>query len=142
MTATKKVPAKKKAAVESPRQKLIRNVKTTIRGLQGKLPMPPAEEVAKWIKNGAVLVDVRSKLEVKQNPVPGAVNIPLLKLGDELSTLPRNKTFVTFCLRGGRAQGDQRRWLQERSQDPREQSLMLHKSSRRIAPVSAARRSG
>jgi phage shock protein E len=104
MTATKKVPAKKKAAVESPRQKLIRNVKTTIRGLQGKLPMPPAEEVAKWIKNGAVLVDVRSKLEVKQNPVPGAVNIPLLKLGDELSTLPRNKTFVTFCLRGGRAE--------------------------------------
>jgi|OpeIllAssembly_1097287.scaffolds.fasta_scaffold636883_1 phage shock protein E len=104
MAAKKKAPAKKKAAEECPKQKLIRNVKTTILGLQGKLPMPPPEEVAKWIKKGAVLVDVRSKLEVRKNPVPGAINIPLLKLEDELSTLPRNKTFVTFCLRGGRAE--------------------------------------
>jgi phage shock protein E len=95
---------KKKAVVKGPGQKLIRNVKTTILGLQGKLPMPPPEEVAKWIKQGAVLVDVRSKLEVRKNPVPGAINIPLLNLDDELSTLPRNKSFVTFCLRGGRAE--------------------------------------
>jgi len=66
--------------------------------------MPPAEEVAKWIKKGAVLIDVRSKLEVRKKPVPGAINIPLVKLDDELSTLPRNKAFVTFCLRGGRAE--------------------------------------
>jgi phage shock protein E len=98
------MPAKKKAAAGGTKQKLIRNVKTTILGLQGKLPMPPAEEVAKWIRKGAVLVDVRSKLEVRKDPVPGAINIPLLKLDDELSTLPRNKTFVTFCLRGGRAE--------------------------------------
>jgi phage shock protein E len=96
--------AKKKTAAERPGQKLIRNVKTTVLGLRGKLPMPPPEEVARWIKKGAVLVDVRSKLEVRKNPVPGAINIPLLKLDDELSTLPRNKTFVTFCLRGGRAE--------------------------------------
>jgi phage shock protein E len=104
MTATKKVPVKKQAAAERPGKKLIRNLKTTVLGLRGKLPMPPPEEVAQWIKNGAVLVDVRSKLEVRKNPVPGAINIPLLKLDDELSTLPRNKTFVTFCLRGGRAE--------------------------------------
>jgi len=96
--------AKKKAVAQSPGQKLIRNVKTTILGLQGKLPMPPPEEVAKWIKKGAVLIDVRSKLEVRKNPVPGAINIPLVKLDDELSTLPRKKAFVTFCLRGGRAE--------------------------------------
>jgi phage shock protein E len=98
------MPITKKAAADGPKQKLIRNVKTTILGLQGKLPMPPPEEVAKWIKKGAVLVDVRSKLEVRKDPVPGAINIPLLKLEDSLSELPRNKTFVTFCLRGGRAE--------------------------------------
>jgi cytochrome c551/c552 len=74
------MPTRKKAAADGPGSKLVRNVKTTILGLQGKLPMPPAEEVAKWIKKGAVLLDVRSKLEVRKNPVPGATNIPLLKL--------------------------------------------------------------
>ncbi len=98
------MPARKKAAADGPGSKLVRNVKTTILGLRGKLPMPPAEEVAKWIKKGAVLLDVRSKLEVKKNPVPGATNIPLLKLESQLSELPRGKTFVTFCLRGGRAE--------------------------------------
>jgi phage shock protein E len=96
--------AKKKTAAERPGQKLIRNVKTTVLGLRGKLPMPPPEDVAKWIKKGAVLLDVRSKLEVRKNPVPGATNIPLLKLEGQLSELPRDKAFVTFCLRGGRAE--------------------------------------
>jgi rhodanese-related sulfurtransferase len=41
---------------------------------------------------------------VRKNPVPGATNIPLLKLEGQLSELPRGKTFVTFCLRGGRAE--------------------------------------
>ena len=98
------MPTRKKAAVDGPGSKLVRNVKTTILGLQGKLPMPPAEEVAKWIKKGAVLLDVRSKVEVKKNPVPGATNIPLLNLEGQLSELPRDKAFVTFCLRGGRAE--------------------------------------
>ena len=96
--------AKKKTAAARPGQKLIRNLKTTVLGLRGKLPMPPPEEVAKWIKKGAVLLDVRSLVEVKKNPVPGATNIPLLKLEGQLSELPRGKTFVTFCLRGGRAE--------------------------------------
>jgi phage shock protein E len=66
--------------------------------------MPPQEEVARWIKKGAVLIDVRTKVEARKDPVPGATNIPLLKLEGALSELPRKKTFVTFCLRGGRAE--------------------------------------
>ena len=89
---------------DRPKKSLIENVQTTILGLRGKLPVSPPEEVAKWIKKGAVLLDVRTKIEAKKNPVPGATNIPLQKLKGALSELPRDKAFVTYCLRGGRAE--------------------------------------
>ena len=95
---------KSKTAPARPKKTFVENLKTTVLGLRGKLPMPPQEEVAKWIKKGAVLIDVRTKIEARKNPVPGATNIPLLKLEGALSELPPNKSFVTFCLRGGRAE--------------------------------------
>jgi phage shock protein E len=95
---------KAKTAAGRPKKTFAENLKTTVLGLRGKLPMPPQEEVARWIKKGAVLIDVRTKIEVRKHPVPGATNIPLLKLEGALAELPRNKAFVTFCLRGGRAE--------------------------------------
>jgi phage shock protein E len=95
---------KSKTAPGRPKKTIIENLKTTVLGLRGKLPTAPPEEVAKWIKKGAVLVDVRTKIEARKDPVPGALNIPLLKLEGALPELPRNKPFVTFCLRGGRAE--------------------------------------
>jgi phage shock protein E len=95
---------KSKTAADRPKKTFVENLKTTVQGLRGKLPTAPPEEVAKWLKQGAVLLDVRTRIEVRKNPVPGATNIPLLKLEGELSGLPRNKGFVTFCLRGGRAE--------------------------------------
>jgi phage shock protein E len=95
---------KSKPAPDRPKKTVVENLKTTVLGLRGKLPTAPPEEVAKWIKKGAVLVDVRTRIEARKNPVPGATNIPMLKLEGELSELPRNKAFVTFCLRGGRAE--------------------------------------
>ena len=95
---------KSKTTPERPTKGFIKNLRTTILGLRGKLPVSPPEEVAKWIKDGAILLDVRTPIEVRNNPVRGATNIPLLRLTAELSKLPRNKTFVTYCLRGGRAE--------------------------------------
>jgi len=95
---------KSKTAADRPKKTFVENLKTTVQGLRGKLPTAPPEEVAKWIKQGAVLLDVRTRIEARKNPVPGATNIPMLKLESELSGLPRNKGFVTFCLRGGRAE--------------------------------------
>jgi phage shock protein E len=95
---------KAKTAPNRPKKTLINNLRTTVLGLRGKLPVSPPEEVARWIKKGAVLVDVRTRVEARKDPVPGATNIPLLKLKGELPELPRNKAFVTFCLRGGRAE--------------------------------------
>jgi phage shock protein E len=95
---------KANTAPERPKKTFAENLRTTILGLRGKLPTAPAEEVATWIKKGAVLVDVRTRIETWMNPVPGATNIPLSKLEGALSELPRDKAFVTYCLRGGRAE--------------------------------------
>ena len=95
---------KSKTTPDRPKNAFIKNLRTTILGLRGKLPVSPPEEVAKWIKEGAILLDVRTRIEVRNNPVPGATNIPLLQLKGELSKLPRDKAFVTYCLRGGRAE--------------------------------------
>jgi phage shock protein E len=95
---------KSETTPERPTKGFIKNLRTTILGLRGKLPVSPPEEVAKWIKEGAVLVDVRTRIEARNNPVRGATNIPLLRLKGELSKLPRDKAFVTYCLRGGRAE--------------------------------------
>lgn len=63
----------------------------------------PPKEVATLLKGGAVLVDVRSRLEAKLGMVPGATNIPLLRLKSYLKELPRDRTIVTYCGTGGRA---------------------------------------
>ena len=43
------------------------------------------------------IVDVRSPEEYKQAHIPTAVSIPLKELPAKLSTLPKNKTIVTYC---------------------------------------------
>ena len=63
----------------------------------------PPEEVAKLIKEGAFLVDVRSKLEARRGMAPGATNIPLLTLKRHLDELPRDRNIVLYCGTGGRA---------------------------------------
>jgi rhodanese-related sulfurtransferase len=63
----------------------------------------PPEEVAKLLKKGALLVDVRSRLEAKIGMAPGAMNIPLLRIKSHLNELPRDRILVTYCGTGARA---------------------------------------
>jgi phage shock protein E len=63
----------------------------------------PPEEVAKLIKKGAFILDVRTMFEAKKGIAPGAVSIPLLRLKRHLDELPRDKTIVTYCGTGERA---------------------------------------
>ncbi len=43
------------------------------------------------------LVDVRTAEQFAQGHIPGATNIPLQDLTGKLSTLPKDKTIVTYC---------------------------------------------
>src|SRR5207247_678716 len=48
-------------------------------------------------KKKAFLIDVREKAAYDAERIPGAVNIPLAELENKLSTLPKDKTLVTYC---------------------------------------------
>ena len=64
--------------------------------------LPPAE-VAKLLAGGALLVDVRSRLEAFFGIAPGARNIPLGRLTPNLAELPRDRDIVLYCGTGARA---------------------------------------
>ena len=60
------------------------------------------------VKNGAIIVDVRSQGEFKSGHIKGAVNIPLPEIASSLSKIPKNKVIITCCasgMRSGSAKG-------------------------------------
>ena len=63
----------------------------------------PPEEVAKLINDGALVVDVRTKIEARMGIAPGATNISLFTLRRRLDELPRNRNIVLYCGTGARA---------------------------------------
>lgn len=67
-----------------------------------KSKLPP-EEVARLIKKGALVVDVRTKFEAKLGTAPGATHISLFTLKRRMGELPRDRNIVLFCGTGARA---------------------------------------
>ena len=63
----------------------------------------PPEAVAKLIKAGAFLVDVRPKIGAKMGMAPGATNISLFTLKRRLHELPRERKIVLYCHSGASA---------------------------------------
>lgn len=51
----------------------------------------------------AVWIDVRSENEFATSHKPGARNIPISRLADELATLDRRQTYVVYCASGQRS---------------------------------------
>lgn len=58
-----------------------------------------------WVKNGALLVDVREKDEVAQlaYDVPNIINIPLSEFEERYNEVPKDKEVVMVCKGGGRS---------------------------------------
>ena len=55
------------------------------------------------IQEGAFLVDVRSTGEFASGSAKGAVNIPLDRIGSQLSKFKGKKNIVVFCRSGNRS---------------------------------------
>ena len=55
------------------------------------------------LKQGAVVIDVRSAQEFAAAASPGSINIPLSELGKERSCLDREKPVVVCCASGTRS---------------------------------------
>lgn len=60
-------------------------------------------ELIAAIADGAYLVDVRSAAEFKSGSVPGAVNIPVESIPQQLSKLANKPHIVVFCRSGNRS---------------------------------------
>ena len=56
------------------------------------------------LKNGAVIIDVRSKGEFDGGHIDGAINIPVDQLSNNLNKLKdKDKTIITCCASGMRS---------------------------------------
>lgn len=59
----------------------------------------------KWVKNGALLVDVRRKDEIYElaYDVPDMINIPLSEFEERFNEIPKDQDIVMVCKGGGRS---------------------------------------
>ena len=73
----------------------------TIKSLFG---LGPKTDYAALIKDGAIIVDVRSKAEYQSGHIRGSINIPLDQLSNNLTSL-KDKTIpvITCCASGMRS---------------------------------------
>lgn len=58
-----------------------------------------------WVKDGALLIDVREKDEVAElaYDVPDIMNIPLSEFEDRFSEIPKDKNVIMVCRSGSRS---------------------------------------
>ena len=60
-------------------------------------------DLAQLIKDGAVIVDVRSKAEFATGHVKGSINIPLEQIGSSVEKLKAYNHVITCCRSGNRS---------------------------------------
>ncbi len=70
-------------------------------GLKDRLTPTPVDYSEK-IKNGAVIVDVRTPMEFQSGHVKGSKNIPVNNIGSAVNQL-KGKEVILVCMSGGRA---------------------------------------
>jgi len=63
----------------------------------------PKVNYAQLVKDGAIIIDVRTKGEYQQGHIKGSQNIPLDVLSSNLSKLNKEKTIITCCASGMRS---------------------------------------
>ncbi len=74
-----------------------------INTLKNLLGFGPSVNLAELVKNGAVIVDVRTKGEYAGGHVKGSINIPLDQLKSNLKKLKKEDTIITCCASGMRS---------------------------------------
>lgn len=72
--------------------------------IKNMLGFGPAVDYAQLVKEGAIILDVRSKGEFAGGHIKGAINIPVDALSANLGQLKdKNKTIITCCASGMRS---------------------------------------
>ena len=63
----------------------------------------PKADYAELIRQGAIIVDVRTPGEYKSGHIKGSLNIPLDSIGNNLSKLKKDKSIICCCASGMRS---------------------------------------
>jgi phage shock protein E len=72
--------------------------------LKNILGLGPEADYKMIVKEGAIILDVRSKAEFAAGHIRGAINIPLGELSSQLKRLPnKEKSIITCCASGMRS---------------------------------------
>ena len=74
-----------------------------INKLKNLLGLGPKADLAMLTKNGAQIIDVRTKEEYVQGHIKGSVNIPLQNLHNNLNKINKDKPVITCCASGMRS---------------------------------------
>ncbi len=67
------------------------------------LGLGPKVKFAQLKKDGAIIIDVRSKDEYASGHLKGSINIPLQQLQNNLSKIKKGKPVITCCASGMRS---------------------------------------
>lgn len=62
-----------------------------------------SKQIPDLLKEGAIVVDVRSRGEFAGGSVKNSINIPLDELEKKYSSLDKDKTIILVCASGGRS---------------------------------------
>ena len=71
--------------------------------LKNILGIAPKADYKELLRNGAQIIDVRSKEEFQSGHIKGSANIPLHNLPNNLSTIKKDKPVITCCASGMRS---------------------------------------
>ena len=75
-----------------------------IQAIKNMLGLGAKVDLAQLVKDGAIIVDVRSKGEYAGGNIKGSINIPVDQLSNNLAKLKdKNKTIITCCASGMRS---------------------------------------
>ena len=75
-----------------------------LEALKKVLGIAPKVDLAELIKEGAIILDVRTTGEFAGGHIRGAINIPVEKLSGNLNKLKgKNKPIITCCASGARS---------------------------------------
>lgn len=71
-----------------------------------RLRLVGVEQARQWLRDGALVVDVRSPSEFRSGAVRGAVNVPLDSLANSIQKAApdKNRTLLVHCLSGTRSE--------------------------------------
>jgi phage shock protein E len=80
------------------------NKNVMLKSIKNILGISPSVDYSALVKEGAVILDVRSKGEYSSGHIEGSINMSVDQLENNLNRLPdKNKTIITCCASGMRS---------------------------------------